>query len=160
MKPRSKESMAIWLIRALWPILAGLWGAWLGAGGYSRINFTGDSFAQIFVGGYFALFALIGLAIGVLTGALVGGGTEWLLRRLGLGSIPALLGASLVCFWVCLTLSNAVQMRYPGIQTPATKKTDLPHHADVRPPPMTSNPCLDKPPADPQQRRAWEAECR
>jgi hypothetical protein len=159
MSPRSKEQKASWLIRALWPMLAGLWGAWLGAGGYSRISFNGDSLAQIFVGGYFAWFALIGLAVGVFTGALVGGGTEWLLRRFSLGSIPALLGASLVCFWACLTLSNAVQMHYPGIQPPATKKTDLPQ-ADIAPPPMTNNPCLSKPPTDPRQRRAWEAECR
>ena len=155
MKPRSKEQVASWLIRSLWPILAGLWGAWLGAGGYSHINFTGDSFAQVFVGGYFVLFALIGLAVGVFTGALVGGGTEWLLRRLGLGSIPALLGASLVCFGVCVTLSAAVQLRYPGIQTPVIKNAP-----DRAPPPMTNNPCLDKPPADPRQRKAWESECR
>jgi hypothetical protein len=159
MKPRSKELVASWLIRALWPILPGLWGAWLGAGGYSHLNFTGDSFAQIFVGGYFALFAAIGLVIGMFTGALVGVCTEWLLRRLGLGLTPALLGASLVCFWACLTLSNAVQMRYPGVQTPAAKKADRPR-SDIAPPPMMANPCLDKPPTEPAQRRAWEAECR
>ena len=159
MKPPSKQPITIWLIRALWPILAGLWGAWLGAGGYSHINFTGDSFAQIFVGGYFALFALIGLAVGALTGALAGGGTEWLLRRLGLGSIAALLGASLLCFWACQSLSAAVQIRYPGIQTPLMKNQD-PSKPDIVPPPMMNNPCLEKPPTDPHQRRAWEAECR
>ena len=159
MKPRSTEQIASWLIRALWPILAGLWGAWLGAGGYTHIKFTGDSFAEVFVGGLFALFALLGLAVGALTGALTGGGTEWLLRRLGLGSIPALLGASLVCFWACQSLSAAVQMRYPGIQTPLIKKPEL-SKPDMVPPPMMNNPCLEKPPTDPQQRRAWENECR
>ena len=31
---------------------------------------------------------------------------------------------------------------------------------DMVPPPMMNNPCLEKPPTDPQQRRAWENECR
>ena len=159
MKPRSKEQITTRLIRTLWPILAGLWGAWLGAGGYSHIQLTGDSFAAVFVGGYFALFALIGLAVGALTGTLAGGGTEWLLRRLGFGSIPALLGASLVCFWACQSLSAAVQMRYPGIHTPQAKKPD-PSKPDMVPPPMMNNPCLEKPPTDLPQRRAWENECR
>lgn len=108
-----------------------------------------------FFGGYFALFALIGLAVGVFTDALVGGDTEWLLRRLGLGLIPALLGASLVCFGACLILSNALQMCYSSIQPPVTK-----NKPGIAPPPMTDNPCRDKPPADPRQRQAWEIECR
>ena len=151
--------MAVWIIRALWPVLAGLWGAWLGAGGYFHLKFNADSFAALFAGGYFALFALIGLVVGIVTGALVGTATEWLLRRFGMASFSALLGASLFCFLACQFLSDAVQARYPGIQTALTKKPQL-NQADVTPPPMMRNPCLDKPPADPIQRRTWASECR
>lgn len=159
MKSGSKALMAIWIIRALWLILPGLWGAWLGAGGYFHIKFNADSFAALFAGGYFAFFALIGLTVGIISGALVGVATEWLLRRLGVGILPSVLAASLVCFLACLALSDGVQARYPGIQIPPIRKIH-PNRTEVEPPPMTSNPCLGKPPADPIQRRAWESECR
>jgi len=161
---RAKEPWVVWLVRALWPFSGGLWGAWLGAGGFFDIRFTGDSLAAVLVGGYFVAFAVLGLVVGAITGAVVGGATEFLLRRLRLGSALALLGASLLSFWVCLALSGAVQRRYPGIHPPlfnkpaAQPKKSVPR--EISPPPTMSNPCLGQAPEDARLRRAWEQECR
>ena len=145
-----------WLIRSLWPLLGGAWGAWLGAGGYFDLNFNGQGLAAVLVGGYFVAFAVLGLAVGAITGAVAGGATEFLLRRIGLGSAPSLLVASLACLGACFAVSDAVQTRYPGIHPP-NLKTVVPAPQKTN---QSANPCLGKPPLEPRLRRAWELECR
>jgi hypothetical protein len=43
-----------WAVRLSWPLLGGVWGAWLGFGGYLRLPQNADSFATVL-----ALFFLV-----------------------------------------------------------------------------------------------------
>ena len=152
----------VWPVRALWPLLGGVWGAWLGAGGYFGIDFSANGLAAILASGFFAGFAVIGLVAGAVTGAAAGGVAEWVLRRLRLGSVPALAGGSVACVLACASLSSAVQARYPGIHPPRAHRAgpldgDADRARDSRP---RANPCQEAPPTDARERRLWEQECR
>ena len=109
------ESRGAWVVRVSWPVLGGVWGAWLGFGGYLRLPHNADSFGTMLAGGYFVLFALLGLALGAAAGALIGGSVERLLRRAGMGVAGALSIATVVNVLLLWLLVRGVRARFPGL---------------------------------------------
>ena len=86
-----KRDRPYWrVVRILWLLLGGSWGAWLGFRGYFRVHLNADTFAPVFVLGFYAFFALIGLIAGAALCALIGGLVERLLRYFGVGIVAAL----------------------------------------------------------------------
>jgi hypothetical protein len=55
-----------------------------------------DTTAPIFVWGFFAFFAGVGLFAGAASATVIGGAVEWLLRHIGIGIVPAIGVATLV----------------------------------------------------------------
>lgn len=126
-----------WFVRASWPVLAGAWGAWLGAQGYRGLPHNADSFASMFALAFFGVFALVGLGVGALTGAWVGRLAEKLVRRLGVAPAIALALATVVVAVACWSIGEAVQAKYPGL-----RRTDggSPAKSVARPVPRLSRP--------------------
>ena len=117
-----KDGNAFWrAVRISWPVLGGVWGAWIGFGGYLGIAPNADSFAMVFVMGLYGVFAVVGLLAGIAIGGLTGGFVEWLLRRVGLGIAAALIVATVVNGLVLWQVAGFVQAKYPGLRTPAAK---------------------------------------
>lgn len=142
------------LVRTSWPVLAGVWGAWLGAQGYRGIPYNADSFATTFALAFFSVFALIGLGAGLLVGAALGRLSDGLLRRLGAGPPAALAIATVVTALACWQIGEVVQARFPGFGRPAcTPATPI-----AKSP--AENACASPPPEDPRKRRLWDSECR
>ncbi|MDP1860220.1 MAG: hypothetical protein Q8K82_16200 [Gemmatimonadaceae bacterium] len=107
---------AAWVVRVSWPVLGGVWGAWVGFRGYLRLPDNADSFGTMLAAGFFGLFALGDLAIGVAVGALIGRSVEKLLRRSGVGVIAAMAVATLVNALILWQLAEWVQARFPGMR--------------------------------------------
>lgn len=113
------------IIRLSWPVLGGTWGAWLGFGGYLRLPHNGDSFAMLFALGYFILFACVGLAIGSVLGAAVGGVVERFLRQIGVPIAGALCVATAVTVLVLWQVAAMVQTTFPGLKSERIQSTFL-----------------------------------
>ena len=150
-----RGNWAAWAVRVSWPVLAGAWGAWIGAQGYLALPHNADSFASMFALAFFSAFALIGFGAGILLGALVGGLAEMLLRRLGAASAVALGVATLLTVLACWQVAVVVKARYPGFRRPVVGSPATPV---ARPP--TENPCARPPPENPRDRSLWDSECR
>lgn len=117
-----KDGNALWrAVRISWPVLGGVWGAWIGFGGYLGIAPNADSFAMVFVMGLYGVFAVVGLLAGIAIGGLTGGLVEWLLRRVGVGIAAALIVATVVNMLVLWQVAGFVQAKYPGLNAPAAK---------------------------------------
>ncbi len=117
-----KDGNAFWrAVRISWPVLGGAWGAWIGFGGYLGIAPNADSFAMVFAMGFYVVFAVVGLLAGIAIGGLTGGVVEWLLRRVGVGLVGALIVATVVNALVLWQIAGFVQARYPGLNAPAGK---------------------------------------
>ena len=117
-----KGGNAFWrAVRISWPVLGGAWGAWIGFGGYLGIAPNADSFAMVFVLGFYCVFALAGLLAGIGIGGLTGGFVEWLLRRVGVGIAGALIVATVVNALVLWQVAGIVQAKYPGLNAPGAK---------------------------------------
>jgi hypothetical protein len=117
-----KDGNAFWrAIRTSWPVLGGLWGAWIGFGGYLGVAPNADSFAMVFAMGFYGVFAVAGLLAGIALGGLTGGLIEWLLRRVGVGIPGALIVATVVNTLVLWQVAGFVQAKYPGLNAPAAK---------------------------------------
>lgn len=117
-----KDGNAFWrAVRISWPVLGGIWGAWIGFGGYLSVAPNADSFAMLFAMGFYAVFAVVGLLAGVAIGGLTGGMVEWLLRRVGVGIAGALIVATVVNALVLWQVAGFVQAKYPGLNAPAAK---------------------------------------
>lgn len=160
-----------WAVRISWPLLGGVWGAWLGYGGDLQLPHNADSFAMPIAFGFFALFALVGLIVGMASGALIGGLVEILFRRSGAGIGVALSVATLVNALTLWQIICFVQANYPGlsaeeparqlrsnslgVQLPAAGRSTS---ATTRPPPQ--KPCENPPPGHPRERELWSSECR
>jgi hypothetical protein len=142
-------------VRISWPVLGGAWGAWVGFGGYLGVAPNADSFAMVFVSGFYGLFALIGLVAGMTSAALTGGLVEWLLRRFGVGLAGAVGVATVVSALVVWQLSDIVQAKSPGLRPPTAKSA-------VFSPTKSSlaNPCARMPPENSKEREIWDSECR
>ncbi|MDP1769919.1 MAG: hypothetical protein Q8L74_14095 [Nitrospirota bacterium] len=151
-----KDGNRFWqAVRISWPVLGGMWGAWVGFGGYHGVTPNADSFAMVFVLGFYSLFALGGLVAGMTSAALTGGLVEWLLRRYGVGLAGAVIVATVVSALVVWQLSVVVQAKYPGLRPPAAKPAVS---SPIRSSP--ANPCARMPPENSKERRSWDAECR
>lgn len=111
------ETRGVRVVRLSWPVLGGVSGAWMGFGGYLRLPNNADSFGTMIAAGFFGVFALAGLLLGVAAGALIGGSVERLLRRSGLGIIAALSVATLVNAVVLWQLAGWVHARFPGLRS-------------------------------------------
>ncbi|AGX88471.1 hypothetical protein Cenrod_2413 [Candidatus Symbiobacter mobilis CR] len=144
-----------WAVRISWPLLGGVWGAWLGFGGYLRLPQNADSFGTVFALGFFSFFAWVGLFAGIASGALIGGLVERLLRRFGAGIASAVGVATLVNALVLWQIAGVVQAKYPGLRPPAAKP---PVSSTTTLPP--ENPCAYPPPDNTKERAIWDSECR
>ena len=113
----TSETTFVRLARLSWPVLGGVWGGWLGFGGYLRLPQNADSFAMVFAIGYFILFACVGLVVGGASGALVGGLVEKLLRQLGVPIAGALCVATLVNVLALWQIADVVQTQFPGLKS-------------------------------------------
>lgn len=156
------ERLYWWYVYILWPLLGGTWGAWLGFRGYFQVQLNADTFAPIFVFGFYALFALIGLSGGAALCALVGLCVDRLLRYLGMGMIAALTVVTLLNGLALWQVGDFVQTKYPGLRAKQSAKTDsgnvprlAPAETDAR-----QNPCSERPAADTKEREIWDSECR
>jgi len=119
-----KDGNAFWrAVRISWPVLGGVWGAWVGFGGYLGIAPNADSFAMVFAMGFYVVFALVGLLAGIALGGVTGGLVEWLLRRVGVGIAGALIVATVVNALVLWQIAGFVQATYPGSRTSAVKSS-------------------------------------
>lgn len=117
-----KGGNAFWrTVRISWPVLGGLWGAWIGFGGYLGLASNADGFATMFAMGFYVVFAVVGLLAGIALGWLTGGLIEWLLRRIGVGLAGALIVAIVVNVLVLWQVASFVQAKYPGLRSPAAK---------------------------------------
>ncbi len=117
-----KDGNAFWrAVRISWPVLGGIWGAWIGFGGYLSVAPNADSFAMLFAMGVYAMFAVAGLLAGIAIGGLTGGIAEWLHRRVGVGIAGALIVATVVNALVLWQVAGFVQAKYPGLRSPAAK---------------------------------------
>jgi hypothetical protein len=158
-----RESPYWWVVRILWPLLGGAWGAWLGFRGNFRVHLNADTFAPVFVLGFYALFALIGLIAGAALCALIGGLVERLLRYFGVGIVAALSVATLVNVLALWQIGDFVQAKYPGLRAERAAK---PHRSNapgkLAPADKGSyqNPCSEPPPTDTKAREIWDSECR
>jgi hypothetical protein len=150
-----KGDTALWAVRISWPLLGGVWGAWLGARGYLALPHNADSFAMLFALGFFSLFALVGLVAGMTLGVLIGGLVERLLRHLGAQPLVALSVATLLNVLVCWQLTGVIQAQYPGLSHPVSRP---PVSSAAKPP--TRNACARPPPENPRERTLWDSECR
>jgi hypothetical protein len=110
------ESRGVWVVHVSWAVLGGVWGAWVGFGGYLRLPNNADSFGTMLAGGFFGFFALLGFLLGAASAALIGGSVERLLRRSGMGVMGALSVATLVNAIVLWQLVGWVQGRFPGLR--------------------------------------------
>jgi hypothetical protein len=158
-----RESPYWWVVRILWPLLGGSWGAWLGFRGYFRVHLNADTFAPVFVLGFYAFFALIGLIAGAALCALIGGLVERLLRYFGVGIVAAFSVATLVNVLALWQIGDFVQAKYPGLRAERAAK---PHRSnaprELAPADKGSyqNPCSEPPPTDTKEREIWDSECR
>jgi hypothetical protein len=119
-----KDGNTFWrAVRISWPVLGGLWGAWIGFGGYIGVAPNADSFAMLFVLGFYGVFALAGLLAGIVLSGLTGGVVEWLLRRVGVGIAGALIVATVVNALVLWQVAGFIQAKYPGLNAPAAKSS-------------------------------------
>ena len=148
-----------WAVRMSWPLLGGLWGAWLGFGGYLRLPQNADSFGSMLALGAFGVFAWVGLVAGMASGALIGGLSERLLRRVGVGITAALVVATLVNALVLWQVVALVQSKYPGLRPPAAKPPASSAAPSTAQPPI-GNLCKQLPPENPRERALWDNECR
>jgi len=150
-----RDGSPLWkAVRISWPVLGGLWGGWLGFGGYPQLSRNADSFAMVFALGFYIFFGCIGLVAGMASAALTGGLVEWLLRRLGMRIAGAVTAATLASALVLWQIAGFIQAKYPGLRHssavhPVTPVTD-PHR----------NPCANPPPAPSRERELWNSECR
>lgn len=165
------ESPYWWAVRASWPLLGGAWGAWPGFGGYLRQPQNADSFATVIALGFFGFFAWVGLFAGMASGALIGGLTETLLRRLGAGTAGALVAATLVNALVLWQIAGVIEASYPGLRSTDATKPSRENPARMRVPagerplpatagPPSRNPCANPPPPLSRERELWNSECR
>ncbi len=155
-----------WFTRILWPLAGGAWGAWVGFQGISRHFVTEvnrDSFALIFVLGFFALFAVVGFFVGAVSAVTVGGCIEWLLRRIGIGIVAAIGVASLVNALTLWQMTELLQSKYHGlsatnVQRPQRALTN----GEIAPVDKGAHekPCSALPPTAAKERAMWDAECR
>ncbi len=119
----SGDHTVVWIVRLSWPVLGGIWGAWLGFGGYFRLARNADSFAMLFALGMFVVFACLGLAAGSVLGATVGGLVEWILRQVGMPIAGALCVATVVNVVVLWQVVGLVQTTYPGLRSEGIQST-------------------------------------
>jgi hypothetical protein len=158
------------VLRISWPLLGGAWGAWLGFGGYLAISHNADSFGSVLALGFFAVFALVGLAAGAACGALIGGLVDAVMLRSGVGTAGAVITATLVNALALWQIADLVQARYPGLRADGPAK-HLQGNPGARSPaaatPGSSTPgtssrtsCAEPPPTQPKERGIWDFECR
>jgi hypothetical protein len=144
-----------WAIRISWPLLGGVWGTWLGLGGYLGLPHNADSFAMFFAFGFFTIFSLVGLFSGMALGALIGGLIQRLLRLFGTGIAGAVSIATLLNALVLWQIVGLVQEKFPGLRPPAASTPVS--TSTIHPP---ENPCTRRPPENAKERAIWDAECR
>ena len=141
------------VIRWSWCAGGGLWGAWVGFGGYFGIARNADSFASLLASSFYIAFALLGLLAGMAVGGSAGYLADYVMRRLGAGTVAALVLATLASGCAVWQVSNLVLGRYPGLRAPVAHTA-----AVVKTVPGSS--CTSPAPSDPIARKSWEAECR
>ncbi len=105
-------------VRLSWLAIGGLWGTWVGFGGYFGVSRNADSFASFLTTGFFVAFALLGLLAGMATGGAVGWSVEHALRRLGAGTTTALVVATVASLCAVWQVSGLVLERNPGLRAP------------------------------------------
>jgi hypothetical protein len=152
-----------WAIRILWSLLGGTWGAWQGFGGYFSVDLNADSFAPVFVLGFYVFSGLLGLIAGATACALIGGLVERVLRYFGVGLVAALCVATLVNVLALWQISAFVQAKYPGLSAERAAKPHRSNKPGEHSPANKGsyrNPCLEQPPADTKERAIWDSECR
>jgi hypothetical protein len=154
-----------WFASLFCPLLGIAWVVWFWLPGMlQRLpHLGGDTFAPLFALGFFGFFALLGLAAGATSATLVGASIDWLLRRIGIGAIAAMVMATLVNLLALWQATDILQARYPGLRAGAVVKPASDKASRVPDPAgngATANPCAISPPTDKKERANWEAECR
>jgi predicted lipid-binding transport protein (Tim44 family) len=141
-------------VRISWALLGGAIGVWLGYGGYPRLTHNADSFASFFALGFLGFFAWAGLFAGMACGVLIGGLSEWTLRRLGAGVAVAFGVATLVNAVALCQIVGVVEAKFPGLRAaPAQRPAAAPAKPRFR------GVCSEPPPADAKARALWDSEC-
>ncbi|MBL0349190.1 MAG: hypothetical protein IPP68_02290 [Elusimicrobia bacterium] len=144
-------------VRLSWLLVGGLWGGWVGGGAY-RTPDNADSFGTFFAYGFVFFAAGVGLLLGLGLGALIGGGAEKLLRRLGASVATALLLATLANGLALWGIAGFVPRAVPGIR--ADRETKESGDSRPRMGPPREDPCRQPPPENPRERKRWDEECR
>ncbi len=158
-----RENPYGWVVRIVWLLLGGACGAWLGFSGYFRVRLNADSFAPVFVLGFYAFFALIGLIAGAALCALIGGLVEKLLRYIGVGIVAALGVATLVNVLAVWQIGGLVQTKYPELSADRAvqlHRSNAPGELAPADKSSYQNPCSESPPTDIKKREIWNSECR
>ena len=140
-------------VRWLWLAVGGVWGLWVGFGGYFGVSGNADSFASLFASLFFIGLALLGLFAGMAVGGATGWLVEHLLRRWGAGPTTALVVATLASLCAVWQVSSMVLGRNPGLRAPVAKTA-----AGAKTSPRNS--CTSPAPSDVTARKSWDAECR
>jgi hypothetical protein len=128
-----------------------------------QIQLNPDSFAPLFVLGFYAVIALVGLIAGAALCAFIGGVVERLLRNVGAGIVAILCVATLLNVLALWQIDSFVQANYPRLSSNQAVNQQR-THPPVEPVPAGKstyqNPCSAPPPADAVERELWETECR
>ena len=96
-------------------VLSGLWGAWVGFGGFLHVKSNSDSFAMIFVLSYYVVFAGIGIIIGSLVAMSIWFLVEKIVRSVGVTpKLMPILASALTGIAVWL-LTDLIYKNYPGL---------------------------------------------
>jgi len=156
------DSSFRWVVRISWSLLGGVWGAWVGFGGYFQLPQNADSFGSLFASGFFVLLACVGFLAGAVLAVVIGGLVEGLLRRLGVGVAGAIGVATLMSAMILWQTAGFVQAKFPGLRPPAAvnphQRSDFGGQSTTELP--RRNTCSDPPPTNPAERVSWDSECR
>jgi hypothetical protein len=159
----NRASSHRWGVIVACSLPGGAWGAWMGFRGSLQIQLNPDSFAPLFVLGFYAVIALVGLIAGAALCAFIGGLVERLLRNFSAGIVAILCVATMLNVLALWQIDEFVQSNYPGLSTRKIVNQQS-RQPPVEPVPADKgtyrNLCLGPPPTDAVERELWEAECR
>jgi hypothetical protein len=104
------------VVRGSMMLCGGLVGAWTGGGGALHLPHNADGFGTLLAQGFFLGFALIGLTIGAVAGALIVTAVDATLRRLGVATSIAAGTAVVLTILTLWLIHGATLARYPGLR--------------------------------------------
>ncbi len=104
-------------MKVVFTLLSALWGAWVGFGGYFNLKSNSETFAMLFVFGYYVVFAGIGLVTGGLVSLTVWLLVETIRRRIKAPPLLTPLIAGVLSFLSVWQITDYVYAFYPGLHS-------------------------------------------